>query len=111
MIRPSSAFNSRKIVTVLWTLKISLNISRKQRVPEDGRVTDKMTRQGGTEGAATGGVIEDRITRFTGAERSTGNAGDRVGENDVWLSVVVAAVVVFVTRLVGHLVTFICPLY
>ena len=37
-----------------------------------------------TEGPVTGVVIEDRITRFTGAGRNIGNTVDRVGESDVY---------------------------
>lgn len=62
----------------------------------DDQTTDKMTPEGITEGATgdpvpvgdtegpvTGAAIEDHIIRFTGAERSIGNTGDREGGSDM----------------------------
>ena len=48
---------------------------------------------GDTEGQVTGVIIEDRIRRFTGAERNIGNTGDRVGVSDVYSAEKVAFVV------------------
>ena len=39
---------------------------------------------GDTEGPVTGVIIENRIRRFTGAERNMGNTGDPAGESDVY---------------------------
>lgn len=39
---------------------------------------------GDTEGPVIGVIIEDRITKATGAGRSMGNTGDRVGESDAY---------------------------
>ena len=75
-----------------------MNTSKKPSLARDDRITDKMrTQQGGTgegiggsvpvgdtEGPVIGVIIEDRITKVTGAGRSMGNTGDRVGESDAY---------------------------
>ena len=96
VILQSSVSNSQKIATASWTSRTSLNTSKKPGLAVDDQITDKMATQqeateggigasvpvGVTEGPVTGVIIGNRIRRLTGAGRSMGNTGDRVGESD-----------------------------
>lgn len=98
VIRQSNVSSSRKIPTVSWTSRINLNTSKRAKATRGDRITDRTTQQGDNVGV-TGGlvavgdtevravtrvVIEDRIIRFMGAERSIRNIGDHGVESKVF---------------------------